>query len=212
MSILDLSQVPNYVVMELVGNTAIYSSALTGAAQTVDRGGFHWSLAYTFTALRNDDRADLLGTIVGLRSQANRLRIPVYDNPKRGAYGGTPLVAGASQTGSSIDLDGCSVSVTNWIRKGDYFSIDVNGEHELKMASDDASSDATGAITIPFEPRLRASPLDNAAVFVEDGVLSKPNGIFVLGEPNLQWSSRPGSPNKTTAVTITATEDMFATQ
>lgn len=211
MSIFDLAPTPNVVVMNLRGNTAVYPSPLTSSMQTLARGGFHWMATYTWTNIRGDDRADLLGTIAGLRGQENRLRVPVYDNPKRGAYGGTPLVAGASQTGSSIDLDGCSLSVTNWIRKGDYFSIDVNGEHELKMATADASSDGAGLITVAFEPRLRFSPLDNAVVYVEDGVLSKPQGVFVLTNAEQNWSSSPGVV-KRTAVSLQMTEDMLATQ
>lgn len=211
MSTLDLDQVPKWVVIELRGNTGVFDNPLTANFQTVDRGGLHWAMAYVFKDMKGDERADLMGTIAALRSQANRVRVPVYDNPQRGAYGGTPLVAGASQTGSSINLDGCSNSITNWIRKGDYFSIDVNGEHELKMCTADANSDGGGAITISFEPRLRFSPLDNAVVYVEDGVLSKPQGVFMLEEPASQWSSVPSSVGRMTT-TLKFQEDVYATQ
>ncbi len=211
MSNYDLSQVPSYVVMALEGNTALYNSPLIASAQTLDRGGLKWAAVYTYSNVHEDNRGDLLGTIALLRGQAHRLRVPVYDNPKRGAYGGTPLVAGASQTGSSINLDGCTASVTGWIKKGDYFSVDVNGEHELKMATADANSDGTGAITISFEPRLRASPLDNAAVYVEDGVLAKPRGIFVMRDASVNWSSVPGTKRRST-LTLDLVEDVFATQ
>jgi len=212
MSTLDLDITPNYVVMNLIGQTGVFSSPMTGSIQTVDRGGFRWQLMYTYTALRNDDRANVLGTLAALRSQANRLRMKVYDNPRRGSYGGNPLVMGGSQSGSSIVIDGCSISVTNWIRKGDYFSINVNGEHELKMCTADANSNGSGQCTISFEPRLRASPLNNAVVFVQDGGGDIPQGVFILNAPQIQWSSRPGLGSKTTAVTIDAVEDMFVTQ
>jgi hypothetical protein len=211
MTTYNLTVTPKYVAMTLRGNTAVYESPLTGSMQTVDRGGLSWLIAYTYTDMRNDDRAELMGLIAALRAQANRVRVSVYDNPKRGAYGGTPLVNGASQTGSSIDLKGLSTTVTDWIKAGDYFSIDVNGEHELKMATADASSDGSGLITVAFEPRLRASPLDNAAVYVEDGVLSKPQGVFMLTTPETQWMSRPSKVGRTT-LTLQLSEDVFATQ
>jgi len=210
MSNFDLTAVPNIVVMKMRDNSGVYDSPLVASQQTVDRGGLHWALAYTYTELRGDVRGDLLGTITALRGRAHRLRVPVYDNEKRGAYGGTPLVDGASQTGSSINLKGCSNSITDWIKRGDYFSIDVNGEHELKMATADASSGGTGLITISFEPRLRYSPLNSAAVYVEDGVLSKPYGIFLTDGNELAWSSRPGV-NKRTAISLSLIEDMLAT-
>lgn len=212
MSILDLSEVPNLVAMQLSGNTGIFQSPLNGSIQTLDRGGLRWEAQYTFSKLRGDARANLIGTLAGLRAQANRLRVPVYDNAKRGLYGGTPTVDGASQTGNSINLADLSNNITDWIRKGDYFSIDVNGEHELKMATADASSNGTGLITVSFEPRLRTSPLDNAVVYVEDDVLPKPRGIFILTDPNALWSSRPGSPSHISVVSLAMTEDLFATQ
>ncbi len=212
MSIANLTIVPSFVVMNMVGNTAVFSSALTASAQTLDRGGLKWQAVYTYTELRGDDRGVMMGLIAELRAQANRLRVSVYDNPKRGLYGGTPLVDGAAQTGSSLSIKGCTINITNWIRKGDYFSVDVNGEHELKMATADVNSDGTGLATLLFEPRLREDPLDDAVIFVEDGVLAKPQGIFMMSEPEQNWSSRPGIPSQRMAVSLKMTEDVFATQ
>lgn len=197
--------------MELVGNTGLFASPLVASAQTLGRST-KWSARYLFNQMRDDDRADLIGTIVSLRGQENRLRLPVFDNPKRGAYGGTPLVDGASQTGFVLNIKNASLNVTNWIRKGDYISVEVAGEHELKMATLDANSDGAGLVAVTFVPRLRASPADNAIVRVEDGVLDKPEGIFVLEDPTAGWSSRPGFPSKITAVSLAMTEDVFATQ
>ena len=92
------------------------------------------------------------------------------------------------------------------------FSIDVNGEHELKMATIDANSDGAGLVVLTFTPRIRAAPLDNAAIFVEDGVLTKPQGIFVLQNADTGWSSRPGFPSKISSMSLAMTEDVFATQ
>lgn len=209
MSVFDLTATPNIVVMAMRGNTGVFESPLSGTVQTIDRGGLHWVITYTYTELRGDPRAEMMGMVAALRGQANRLRVPVYDNPKRGTYGGTPLVNGGSQTGSSIILDGAG-TVTDWIKRGDYFSIDVNGEHELKIATADASSSG-GAITINFEPRLRFSPLNNAAVYVEDGVLAKPQGVFYFSNPENNWSSRPGV-SKRSVFSLQLTEDVFATQ
>ncbi len=209
MSIFDLTPTPKFVNISPAANTALSGSSLIASAQTLDRGGMKWKAVYTYTNMRTADRAELMSLMTELEGQAHRLRVPVYDNPKQGAYGGTPLVDGASQTGYSINLKGCSNSVTDWIKRGDYFSIDVNGEHELKMATADATSGGTGLITVSFKPKLRASPLNNAAVFVEDGVLSKPRGIFVLESPEPDWSSVPG---KRSTFVFSMIEDVFKTQ
>lgn len=206
----DLTVTPNAVQIELVANTGLFQSPLIGAAQTVERGGMKWRAVLSYINLNNDKRAELMALIAELRGQANRMRVPCFENPKRGAYGGTPLVAGASQTGNTLNIDGASASVTNWIRRGDYFSVEVNGEHELKLATADANSDGLGNVTLTFEPRLRASPADNAVVFVEDGVLSRPQGIFVFEGPANGWAARPGVDTKLTTITLNLIEDIFA--
>ncbi len=212
MSIFDLTPAPRSVAMRPEGNTSLFPSPLIASATTQDRGGQKWHATYSYPNVSAANRAVLMGLIARLRGQAHRLRVPVYDNPKRGAYGGTPLVAGASQTGSSINLDGGLGSVTNWIRSGDYLSIDVNGEHELKMCTLDANSSG-GLITIEFEPRLRASPLNNAVVYVEDGSLPKPRGIFVLTSGNAGWTSSPfQTTTELSQIVLAMIEDVFATQ
>ncbi len=212
MATFDLVIRPSSVRMVLQGNTGLFVSGLNGVIQTIDRGGLRWDAQLNWNNKKGFPRAELMALIAELRGQSNRVRVPVSDNPARGAYGGTPLVAGASQTGSAIAIDGCTPSVTNWIRRGDYFSIDVNGEQELKLCTADANSDGGGALTIQFEPRLRASPADNAAVRVQDGVLDRPEGVFILSSADNGWDSRPGADDKIGAFSLGFIEDVFATQ
>jgi hypothetical protein len=205
--------VPNAVSIRSQDNTALFTSPLIASAQTLDRGGQKWSMQLTFTNLRTDNRAELLGIIVALRGRANRLRINVHDNPKRGLYGGTPLVDGASQTGSSINVKGCSNNITGWIKRGDYFSVIVNGDHELKMCTEDASSNGTGLITgLKFEPRLRAAPLNDAIITVDDGVIGFPRGIYLLAGSGQGWTTKPGKVSQLSDVSLGVVEDVFATQ
>jgi len=209
----DVITVPNAIGVIPQANTGLFNSPLIASAQTIDRGGQKWKMTLTFTNLQTDDRAELMGIITGARGRANRLRVIVHDNPKRGLYGGTPLVDGASQTGSTINVKGCSNSITNWIRRGDYFSILVGTEHELKMCTADASSSGSGTITaLAFEPRLRASPANSAAIFVEDGVLGAPRGIFALVSDGQGWTSKPGKASQLSDISLGILEDVFATQ
>ncbi len=214
MTIFALPQGPSTLSMALVGNTALFASPLIASAQTIDRGGLKWRATYNYTNISHTKRRELMGLMASLKAQGNRLRVPVHDNPRDGLYGGTPLVDGASQTGTSLAIKGCSTGITNWIRAGDYFSVDVNGDHELKMCVADANSDGSGDIAaLTFEPPLRTSPLNNAAIFVEDGVLSKPEGIFVLADSTIGWSSRPfQSGSELSQLVLSMIEDVFATQ
>lgn len=103
-----------------------------------------------------------------------------------GAQGGTPLVKGASQTGSSLITDGWTASVTGVLKKNDVFTIaSVYSVNPVSKASTgvlqqfrvtaDASSDGTGNSTLAIEPSIvtsgatqtvSAGPADNAAITV----------------------------------------------
>ena len=158
MTVYNLTQCPTSVQVSLIANTGLFPSPLIASAQTVDRQGLKWKLVYGFDNLATTDRGVMLGLIALLRGQANRLRVPVHDNPARGLAGGTPVVAGAGQTGGTLNLSGATATVTNWLMMGDYFSVVVNGDHELKMVTSNASSDGAGLVTVTFNPRLRGGP------------------------------------------------------
>jgi len=98
-----------------------------------------------------------------------------------GAWTGTPLVKGASQTGNTLLIDGCTASVTNWARAGDYFS--VNGE--LKRCTAAKNSDGSGEVTLAFEPPLRASPADNAALTFNPATCT----MILTSDQVAEWNS-----------------------
>lgn len=82
---------------------------------------------------------------------------------QRGVGGGTPLVNGASQTGNSINVDGCSNSVT-FLRAGDFARLGAVGFCQRLTA--DAVTNGSGQVALQLEPGIVAgqSPGDNAAV------------------------------------------------
>lgn len=103
-----------------------------------------------------------------------------------GAQGGTPLVKGAAQSGSSIVTDGWSNSVTGLLKEGDVFTMGgvfaVNpitkqstGELQQFVVLEDVNSSGAGEATIPVSPALiltgprqtvTAAPADNAPITV----------------------------------------------
>lgn len=118
-----------------------------------------------------------------------------------GTQGGTPLINGASQTGSTLATDGWSASITNVLRAGDLFTIDgvysVNpisksstGRLQTFVVTANASSTAGGAVAALaiFPPIVTSgttqnvtnSPADNAAINVlgASGVTAMDNLAF----------------------------------
>ena len=117
---------PNQSTIELQSNTQSFVSPITGATKTVDRGGERWLMKLSFNSLQDANRGTLMAFLAKLNGQQHRVSTYNHAANNQGAFGGTPLVAGASQTGKSLSVDGCSISITDWIKAGDFFS--VNGE------------------------------------------------------------------------------------
>jgi hypothetical protein len=98
-----------------------------------------------------------------------------------GFWSGAPLVKGVGQTGNSLIIDGCTASVTNWARAGDYFS--VGGE--LKRITANANTNGSGETTLYFEPFLRAAPADNAALSVNPATCT----MIMISDNTGEWNS-----------------------
>lgn len=82
-----------------------------------------------------------------------------------GDHGGTPLVAGASQTGATLTIDGGTNSTTGFLKKGDVFTIagvfEVNpqsyqttGRLQRFVVTADVDTNGSGAASIPISPAI----------------------------------------------------------
>ena len=189
---------PNRSSWELVTNTRRFTSPLTNATQTVARKGTLWRVDLSFNNLDGADRADLQAFLTKLNGQEHRFTLHDHAYTRRGTGGGTPLIDGASQTGSSVTIDGATASVTNWLRAGDYLSFN----NQLFMTTADCNSDGSGDVTVTLSPPIRSAPADDAAVDIDAPV----SGVFMLAtDPS--WSKRPGA---FSSFQMTCIEDVLA--
>lgn len=97
------------------------------------------------------------------------------------------LVNGASQTGSSLWIDWLNASANNILRAGDMVAVYTTAGWEMKRLTMALNSNSSGQAQMMFEPPLRASPADNAPVWIY-----QPRARFLLAEEEVGWSSRPG--------------------
>ena len=93
----------------------------------------------------------------------------------RGTALGSPAVAGASQTGTTLDIDGCTATQATFMKKGDAFT--VLGDAKMYMATEDIAVDGAGLATLTFQPALKVSPDDGAALTLHDVVLTVGLGV-----------------------------------
>lgn len=174
--------VPQAVQWGVVWNTQVFASPLTQSVRTVELPGARWRVTFEYRSLEQADAALLSAWLMQLRGRVHRATlVPWQRNVPRGTIAGTPLVMGAGQTGATLAIDGVTVGTT--LLKGDFFA--VNGE--LKMVTADATANGSGQMTLAFEPPLRSSPADNAALTVQE-----PTASFMLASDELGWSVKPG--------------------
>ncbi len=129
----------------------------------------------------------------------HRMRLEDYGRVRNGAATSpqSVLVAGAGQTGSSIDLDGASASVSNFFKAGDYLSFN----NELHMVTADVSTSGTGTLTVSIAPPIR-KPTDN-----DDAVqIFAPFGVFMMTNTP-RWNTES---KYISSITIEAIEDVLA--
>lgn len=202
--ILTMPTPNNFIQSEftLVTNNTVHESPINGYLQVRQTANARWEASYTIRLMKaseelaNDWRA-FLGKLQGMYG-----RFYGFDPDRvtsRGTATGTPLVKGASQTGYSINIDGCTPNITMY-KAGDYVTIGT----EYKMVTDDCLSDGSGNATINIIPAQRIAPNDNSAI-----VHTNPKCIMMLNQNSVSWSSNNA---KVISIQFTAREAFDYTQ
>ncbi len=190
---------PTSQTFELITNSRQFQSPVSGAVQTLSRKGSFWKTRMTFSNLRGNDRAEMQAFIAKMDGQTHRMRLEDYGRVRYGAATSpqSVLVNGAGQTGSSINLDGATNSVTNFFKAGDYMSFN----NELHMVTADASSNASGQIAVSIAPPIRKATTNDDAVQI-----FAPLGVFMMTNTP-RWSTES---TYISSITIEAIEDVLA--
>jgi hypothetical protein len=114
------------------------------------------------------------------RANVFALTPPYYAaGPSTGYSGANPLVAGASQTGLTLNVDGLPVS-TAILLAGDFCSFDVTSvggsvNRQLNKVTANVTSDGAGLATFNLLLPIRQAPANNATV-----VIDTPSAQFML--------------------------------
>lgn len=145
----------------LIRATAEHRSPFTGKRQVVLSAFALWQFEGKLVPLQGADAATTRSFLSKLRGRANTFRLPVpaAGVPFSGYQGPEGLVDGSGHTGTSLPTKLWQANQLI-LREGDYFNV---GD-ELKMATQDVTSDGSGNATITFEPALRASPASNTVI------------------------------------------------
>lgn len=163
-------------------NTQTFESPLNRATQRLELAGQRWRATYTLPKMNKSQVAEWIAFFMKCKGRTEKFTASDPDwKTNLGAWRGTPLVNGASQTGNSLIIDGCTASITNWGRAGDYFNVNS----ELKRLTANVTTNGSGQVTLSFEPPLRTSPADNAAITCNPATCT----MIMVSDTGGEWNS-----------------------
>lgn len=172
-------------VLKMQFANAMNGSPFSFISQVYDWGGAKWVIDFTLPLMKRETVEPWIAFALSLRGMKGTFLAgdPSAQTP-RGVGGGTPLVNGASQTGSALIIDGAPISTTGWLKAGDYFQLGTGVNSRLHKLISDANTNGTGQVTLDFVPDLRSSPADNAAI-----TITSAKGVFRLASNETAWTA-----------------------
>ena len=196
MAAIPSSPAPNRLAFWLVGNTQILESPFNKSIQGVELPGARWAASLSWGPKLSADLVALEAFIQSLRGRSVPFTMghARYPTPT-GTISGSPTVNGASQTGTTLNVNNLALSTNGLLLPGDFFSVNS----ELKRVTASLDSNGAGEGVLTFTPPLRAAPSDAAAI-----TYTNPTTSWRLASDQ---DGRPQYGHLTTALSITALED-----
>lgn len=191
------SAVPDNATITLEANTTVFTSDLNRAVQTGEMDGARWRMILTYGNRIGAATRALRGFLAALNGRTNRFYMIPPDLDQQGTAGDTGIVNGAGQSGTTLNTAGWATSQPLLFAAGDYF--EVNGE--LKIITEDISSDGAGEATLKFAPKLRTSPANSSPIETEE-----PRALMML--ENDQQAAWQVSAPVVYAVSLACVEDV----
>lgn len=184
----SLNILPQRADWNLIAVTQIHESPLTGAARTQALPGAYWQCVLDYSHARGADVRALWAFVARMQGRAGRVAVPTFGNlAPRGAGGGTPLVKGGGQEGTSLLVDGAPASTAGWLLEGDLFQV---GEY-VHMLTGIATTNGAGEATLQFFPELREVPADNAPITIRNCTTRM---MFVADQQGTTYAPGPLAP------------------
>jgi hypothetical protein len=172
------------ITLRAVNQTSTTMSPFTYKQQIYNHSGQRWEAECQVPPLKRDDAEEWIAWLLSMRGQGGTFLMgDPLGATARGTLGGTPVVNGAAQIGASLNIDGCTVSVTNWLKAGDYIQLGAASTATLHKILQDVNTNASGQATLDIWPSMRTAPTDGATVIISNAV-----GRFRLNSGQQDWS------------------------
>lgn len=167
----------------LVDAVGIGESPYTFSQEVFEHPGKRWLVEATLAGMYRDYAEEWCAFLAQLRGRRGTFLLgEVAGATARGALGGAPLVKGANQTGETLLIDGCSISITNWLRKGDWIQLGTGSTSRMHKSLTDVNTNGSGEATLTLWPGPRTAPADNEVV-----VTANCKSVFRLASNTRGW-------------------------
>lgn len=174
---------PARIVLTAQNVVSVSTSPFTFATQTFVHPGQRWAASVSLPQMRRSSAEPWISFLMSLKGQTGYFLLKDTGAcAPRGAVTGTVRVAGGSQVGSTLAVDGLSPSLADAFKAGDYIQLGSGASARLHKVLVDASADSGGAATLDIWPDLRASPADNDVVTYQSA-----SGLFKLVSNSQTW-------------------------
>lgn len=183
MAILSMPTTPKMRKCRFIlrGNTQQFVSPLSRAVQTLELVGSKWLASYELPAMKRAEAEAWLAFLTRLNGRVGRFYAgdPSATTP-RGTATGTPLVAGAGQTGNTLNTKGWTASIVPLLA-GDFIAWDTpTAWRELHKVVIDPGQTGVfygvggygdagyggGETVLTITPPIRESPADGATLII----------------------------------------------
>lgn len=142
-------------------------------AQTIIDTAARWTLEWTFAKMRHADAERVAAWLLSLKGQAGSFRYTPRQSVQS-ALAGRTVAQAAFAYNDTLLAGGWGAGEGSGLRTGQFVSI---GSQLLRLTSASAFADASGRVTITFDPALRINVPAGAAIEV-----ANPVGVFRLTE------------------------------
>ncbi|MEM6907172.1 MAG: hypothetical protein AAF494_00715 [Pseudomonadota bacterium] len=156
--------------------------ALGGASVRIDRPGSRFMASVSYPLMQPEVARVFVARLIRAKSEGLRIPYPLLRLSQNGS--GAPVVDGADQSGSTINLRGFNPGFQ--FREGGWLSIeDASGQHYLHNVAALTTAASDGRMALPIAPMLRAPFADGASVHV-----AKPMIEGVIEGESADWTLR----------------------
>ncbi len=185
---------PQTMTIKPASVVAVSESPFTYKQQVQEGRGQRWAVEITLPPMVRGQAEPWFALFMRLNGRAGTFVMGDVDGAvPRGLASGSPVVAGAGQSGNALQTSGWSAGVSGVLLAGDWVQLG----NRLHKVMADVDSDANGGAVLPLWPRLRESPADAMPLILENTV-----GVWRLDA----WPEWPSDENNLYALTFNASE------